>query len=180
MLRGERVELRERLPADVPVLHAELYADVATRLRADSRPWRPLREADSPFAPREPRDGEAVFSVVELDSGELAGAALLWGIDQHNRLAHLGLTLRPACRGRGFGTDVVRVLCRYGFDLLGLHRLQVDTLADNLPMIRAAVAAGFTVEGTLRQSAWVDGHFLDEVLLGRLRPAATDPGTLQP
>jgi len=24
------------------VLHAELYEDIATRMRADSRPWRPI------------------------------------------------------------------------------------------------------------------------------------------
>ncbi|MFD8482071.1 GNAT family N-acetyltransferase [Kitasatospora sp. NPDC059673] len=71
-------------------------------------------------------------------------------------------------RGRGLGTDVVRVLCRYGFGVRGLHRLQVDTLADNAAMIGAAERAGFRVEGTLRGAAWVSGRFVDEVLLGLL------------
>lgn len=75
---------------------------------------------------------------MELASGELAGEALLWAIDLHNRTAHLGLSLRPACRGRGLGTDVVVALCEYGFAVRGLHRLQVDTLASNTAMIRAA------------------------------------------
>ena len=39
MLHGQRVTLRARLDADVPVLHAELHDDVETRSRADSRPW---------------------------------------------------------------------------------------------------------------------------------------------
>lgn len=37
-LRGEVAGLRARLESDVPVLHAGLYDDVATRSRADSRP----------------------------------------------------------------------------------------------------------------------------------------------
>jgi len=49
-----------------------------------------------------------------------------------------------------------------------LHRLQVETLADNHPMINAATRAGFTLEGTLRAYAWVDGHFADAVILGQL------------
>ena len=58
-------------------------------------------------------------------------------IDLHYRRAHLGLSLRPAFRGRGLGTDMVVALCRYGFAVRGLHRLQVDTLASNTAMIRA-------------------------------------------
>src|SRR5205814_1355008 len=67
-------------------------------------------------------------------------------------------------RGRGLASDVIRVLCGYGFAVRGLHRLQIETLADNTPMIRASAAAGFLPEGTLRHSAWVDGEFADQVV----------------
>ncbi len=170
MLRGRTVGLRARLDADVPILHAQLYDDVATRSRADSRPWRPIPpgSAASPYAVTDPTDDAARFSVVELSDGALAGEALLWEIDAHNRTAHLGISLLPSCRHRGLGTDVVRVLCRYGFDVLGLHRLQVEAVADNIAMIKAARAAGFVLEGTLRGASWVDGKFVDETVLGLL------------
>ncbi|MEU6868089.1 GNAT family protein [Streptomyces sp. NPDC046876] len=168
MIQGRLAGLRARHADDVAVLHAELYEDVPTRSRADSRPWRPLSAAGghSPYEPAAPADGAAVFSVVDRASGELAGEALLWGIDTHNRSAHLGISLRPGSRGRGIGAEVVQLLCHYGFTVRGLHRLQVDTLADNTAMIGAARRAGFTLEGTLRRSAWVSGAFVDEVVLG--------------
>jgi RimJ/RimL family protein N-acetyltransferase len=184
MLRGQKIGLRARHEADVAVLHAELYDDVATRSRADSRAWRPVSPGStaSPYAVGEPRDDNAVFSVVDLADGALAGDALLWGIDSHNRLAHLGMSLRPAFRGRGLGTDAVRVLCGYGFGVLGMNRLQIETLADNEALIRSAVRVGFVPEGTIRRSAWVDGAFADEVVLGllaaeyaRTGPAAAGP-----
>lgn len=171
MLRGTHVGLRARHESDVLVLQAELYDDVSMRVRADSRPWLPIPPvaAASPYYASGPRDDVAVFSVVDLlDGDSLAGEALLWGIDTHNRSAHLGISLRPAYRGRSLGGDVVNVLCRYGFDIRGLHRLQVDTLADNAPMIAAAKKAGFVVEGVTRQSAWVEGRFLDDTVLGLL------------
>ena len=173
MLRTGKVGLRARDEADVAILHAELYEDIATRMQADARPWRPIPvgSAASPYAVSEPRDDVACFSVVELAGGDLAGEALLWAIDLHNRAAHLGLSLRPAFRGGGLGTDVVVALCDYGFAVRGLHRLQVDTLASNTAMIRAASRAGFVHEGTLRRAAWVNGEFADEVILGML---ATD------
>ena len=170
MLRGDKIGLRARHETDVPVLQSELYDDVATRSRADSRPWRPITpgSAASPFAVADPTDDAACFSVVDLADDTLVGDALLWAIDHHNRAAHIGISLRPSFRGRGLATDVVRVLCEYGFQVLGLHRLQIETLTDNEPMIRAAAQVGFVEEGRLRGSAWVSGDFADEVILGLL------------
>jgi RimJ/RimL family protein N-acetyltransferase len=170
MLRGEVIGLRARQEADVPILDVELHDDVATSVRGTRKPWRPYvtGTAASPYTPKEPRDDSANFSVVTLADDELAGEAGLWSIDSHNRSAHIGVALRPAFRGKGLGTDIVRVLSYYGFVILGMHRLQVDTLADNAGMIKAAERAGFTREGVHREVAWIAGAFLDEVVLGML------------
>ncbi|MEU9347608.1 GNAT family protein [Streptomyces sp. NPDC048278] len=180
MLRGETVGLRARHEEDIPVLRAELYDDVVNSSRADSRPWRPVSPtAEDPRLTVDHQDDETVkFSVVELAGGTLVGGATLWGVDSHNRGAHIGLNLLPSARGKGYGTDVVAVLCRYGFVVRGLRRLQIETLADNAAMLRAAERNGFVREGVLRSSAWVMGEFLDEVLLGLLaeewQPASND------
>ena len=153
----------------MPVLHAELYDNVEGRSRDSAHPWRPISLGPaSPFAVAAPSDDAAPFSVVELVGGELAGEAALWDIDLHNRTAHIGISLRPSFRGRGLGTDAVGVLCYYGFAIRGLNRLQIETLGDNLAMQRAATKVGFLAEGTRRRSAWVNGDFADECLLGLL------------
>ncbi|OXM73500.1 MULTISPECIES: GNAT family N-acetyltransferase [Amycolatopsis] len=170
MLKGDLVGLRARHEADIPVLRTELYDDVVTGSRADGRPWRPLRpDTKDPRLVGDDTDpGHVPFSVVELAGDTLIGTATMWGIDTHHRSAHIGLGLLPSARGKGYGTDVVAVLCHYGFVVRGLHRLQIETLADNFPMLRAAERNGFVREGVLRSSSWVMGEFLDEVLLGLL------------
>ncbi|MEV6604180.1 GNAT family protein [Kutzneria sp. NPDC051319] len=170
MIQGGKIGLRARHESDVAVLHEELYEDVAMRARADSRPWRPtpVESGKSPFTVTGPSDEAACFSVIELEQGELAGEALLWGIDTHNRMAHIGIALRPAFRGRGLSLDVLRTLCEYGYAVRGLQRLQIETLADNGAMLAAATGAGFTREGTLRRSAWAYGAYADEAILGLL------------
>jgi RimJ/RimL family protein N-acetyltransferase len=181
VLCGELVGLRAQLDSDIEVFEADLLNEVETRARSDSRPWRPVApgSADSPYRGAGGHGEEVKFSVVELATGDLAGEAILWAVDLHNRGAHIGLSLLPAFRGKHLGTDVVRVLCRYGFAIRGLHRLQIETLADNHAMIRAATRAGFVPEGTLRGAAWVDGTFMDEVVLGQLaaewRQAGSSP-----
>ena len=169
MLRGEKVLLRARHEDDVAVLHADLHDDVVGWSRSDDGPWRPVPVSSSQYAPKPPADQVAIFTVVRASDDEIAGTALLWGIDMLSRLAHIGLSLRPAMRGGGLGTDVVRVLTRYGFRTLGLNRLALETLSDNAAMVAAAKRAGFQLEGTLRECAWVDGEFLDIVLYGLLK-----------
>ncbi|GHH91569.1 GNAT family N-acetyltransferase [Streptomyces capillispiralis] len=170
MLKGDKVGLRARHEDDIPVLRTELYDDVVNSARAEAGPWRPIAPGskDPRLVVDDEADGRVPFSVVELAGGTLIGTATLWGIDTHNRCAHIGLGLLPSSRGQGYGTDVVAVLCHYGFVVRGLHRLQIETLADNSAMLRSAERNGFVREGVLRSSAWVMGEFLDEVLLGLL------------
>lgn len=170
MLKGSKVGLRARHEDDIPILRTELYDDVAGASRAESRPWRPITPGskDPRLVVDDKEEGHVPFSVVELAGGTLVGTASLWGIDNHHRSAHLGLGLLPSARGKGYGTDVVAVLCHYGFVVRGLHRLQIETLSDNAGMLRSAERNGFVREGVLRSSAWVMGEFLDEVLLGLL------------
>lgn len=170
MLRGSKVGLRARREDDLPVLRAELYDDVVTSSRSSGVPWRPTvaGSGDSRLVLDDGDPTRVPFAVAELDGGALIGAAALWGIDTHNRCAHVGLQLLPSARGKGFGTDAVATLCHYGFVVRGLRRLQVDTLRDNTAMVRSAERNGFVREGVLRSSAWVMGEFVDEVMLGLL------------
>ena len=74
---------------------------------------------------------------------ELVGSIALWGIDQYNRGGHLGITIGPSYRGKGYGTDACRVLLRFAFVDRGLHRVQLETLSSNLAGQRAYEKAGF-------------------------------------
>ncbi len=92
-----------------PLLDAEIYDDVTTWRRPI--PGRGNRFRPARTARRRIRPTRLPFSVVQLSDDELAGEALLRGIDLHNRPMHLALALRLAFRGHGFGVDVVQMLC---------------------------------------------------------------------
>jgi RimJ/RimL family protein N-acetyltransferase len=176
MLVGRTVALRARLESDVAVLHAGIYDDVLGQSESDNGAWRPVSPTVelSPYRVRENRPEQAPFTIVALDDQRIVGEALLWGIDAHNRGAHLGIALLPHERGRGHGLDTVQVLCRYAFRILGLHRVQMETNTPNVAMRAMAKRAGFTEEGVLRHAAWFDGRFVDEVVLGLVVDHWTD------
>lgn len=172
MFRGSNVVLRSRLESDVPILHRDLYEDVPTRVRTEESPWRPLSPDASPFKPKPAdapnRDRVSVFTAADPSTDEPLGSCLLWGIDHFNRSAHIGLAFRPVARGKGLGRETLQLLCQYGFQILGLNRIGIETLTDNEAMIRAALGAGFSREGTLRQVGWVNGALVDEAIFGLL------------
>lgn len=160
--------LRAQTEADKKIMDAEILGDVETWVRGDESPWRPqVRDFAESRAAHLENEKVSAFTVAMPDD-EPAGMASLWGIDFYNRKAHIGLSLRPTHRGKGLGTDVVRVLCRYAFVVLGLHRVGIETLADNEAMIRSAQRVGFVREGVLRRDGWVMGKFLDIHMFGLL------------
>lgn len=175
MLYGESVILRAHRRDDVAALQRVLRDDVETVALMEDAPWVPhsLEMAQARFDKRLAEDPakDAVWLIVQRrddPDGQAVGEAGLWGIDLHLRRAHLGIVLARDARRSGLGTDVLRVLCDYAFRVRALNRQQVDTLAANAAMNGSAEAVGFQREGLLRSACWLDGTFVDEVILGLL------------
>ena len=181
MLRGEIVGLRAQQDSDIEIFETELLNDVETRMRSDSRPWRPVAPGspDSPYRAR-PADRSATVIRSPPSSwppGNWSAMRCCGASTCTTATRTSGSRCGRRSAGEHLGTDIVRVLCRYGFAIRGLHRLQITTLADNHAMIAAAIRAGFVLEGTSRDVAWVNGSFADGVTLSQLagewsRPAS--------
>lgn len=83
-------------------------------------------------------------------------AALAVGIDDPSRL------------GQGLGTEAIRLVATYAFDVLGMRRLSLRVLGFNARAIRAYESCGFVVEGRERRAALIDGERHDDVIMGLL------------
>ena len=57
----------------------------------------------------------------------------------------------------------------YGFRTLNLDRIFLRVNADNERGVRAYAAAGFVHEGVMRKHYYVDGAYVDSVIMGVLR-----------
>lgn len=115
------------------------------------------------------RDDPTVFAfAIETLAGELCGACDLRQVNGRSRTAMMGLWIGLPFWNRGFGTDAVRTLCRFGFHELNLRRIGLDVLETNPPGVRAYEKVGFRVEGRLRQAHFVDGRHVDMLVMGLL------------
>ena len=174
MLRGERVVLRAIERADVADLHTWGRDPAVWPLTSD-QPWTPTTVADAEKqydeGTRWRADDKDVPFAIEVD-GRLVGSVALFDLDLLSRRAQLGMLLGPDFRGQGLGRDAIAVVLRYAFAHRGLHRVALEVLADNEPAVRCYRACGFVEEGRLRDDAWVDGRFVDQL---RMAVLSTDP-----
>ncbi len=180
MFSSDRVRLRPATPDDAPGLYA-LDFDPETHLIADDRPFMPKSlealRAEMEKQLTEPRDGEKFVSFLAetVADNTMIGVVVLWGIDQFNQLAHIGISLLPAARGQGYGPEMVKLICLYGFRFRNLRRLEIETLASNRAMRSCAEACGFVHEGTQRQREFDGEGHADVALYGLLRSEWTRP-----
>lgn len=180
MLLSENLLLRAERRDDLPVLHAAFDLDPGVHALVSEDPWRPVtlerREAGFDARQGASADGgptaDVRFAVQLRDDAQerCVGYGSVWGLDLHNRIAHLGLALVPDVRGRGLGRQLVGLLCEYAFLHRDLHRVQLETLGTNVAMQSVARACGFTQEGRRREVAFVTGARDDEVIFGLLAP----------
>jgi RimJ/RimL family protein N-acetyltransferase len=110
------------------------------------------------------------FAIVTRDGDLYVGNCDLREINLLDRNATLGIAIgRTEQWGRGFGSEAVALLCRHGFDDLGLHRIALSCYANNERGLRLYARLGFTVEGRRREHVLIDGCWVDEIVLGLLR-----------
>ena len=114
----------------------------------------------------------ASLAVRPSDHEDLLGLAQLLAIHPVHRHAELRIKLSPGQTGKGFGTEAVRQLCRFGFDDLNLQRIYLYVFSDNARAIASYGKVGFEQEGVLRRHAHVDGSYRDVAIMGLLRDFA--------
>jgi RimJ/RimL family protein N-acetyltransferase len=168
-LTGEKVRLRPLVLPDAPRLVALLGDPAVSRNLRLRTPVTLAAEREFIAALAHATD-QLVLGITALDGGRLMGVCGLHQLGDPARQAELGLFVGgPEEWGKGFGTEVTRLLCVHGFEVLGLNRIWLHVYADNERGRRAYERVGFRREGLLRQAAVREGEHVDVVAMGLLR-----------
>lgn len=102
--------------------------------------------------------------------GELVGDVALQDINWRDRSCSVGMGMaRLSDRGQGYGAEALRLMLGYGFDALGLERIEARTLDVNARARRLLERTGFVCEGRERAAVYLGGARRDRLLYGMLR-----------
>lgn len=104
------------------------------------------------------------FAIEPLDAeGQFAGACSLQQIDMRNRHAELGVWMASReQRGQGYGTEAVRLLLSYAFEVMRLDKVYLGAYDFNEGGLRAYERVGFRYEGRLQNMLHYEGRYWDE------------------
>lgn len=94
----------------------------------------------------------------------------LIAIDWQNRSAEIGIHIgEKEYWDQGFGTKSMRLMLKHGFNNLNLHRLWLRVFEINQRAIRSYEKAGFIQEGKFRQAQYLDGKYVDVMIMSMLQ-----------
>jgi RimJ/RimL family protein N-acetyltransferase len=173
ILRGPRdsdVDDRLRLPIDPE--EEDLYGS-AWRREWDGRRYHTREYLTAGSSSPDPR---AYAWKVEYDGHCIGSAALDVNPEQHSAEYSVGLFV-AALRGRGLGREITRLVLAWAFDVLGVHRVELQVLASNSRAINCYLACGFHQEGVRREAELYPDGWKDFIMMGILRSEhAAQPG----
>jgi ribosomal-protein-alanine N-acetyltransferase len=176
-MRTERLLLRPPQPQDW-----RPWAELRQASRDYLVPWEPQWGPDhlteyafrQRFLRRREDDSSRTFFLFEGDDGPIVGGITFnnihYGVAQ---TASFGYWLGESFAGQGYMTEALRRLVRYGFEDIGLHRLEAFCIPENRRSRNVIERIGFKEEGFLRQYLKINGEWRDHVLYSLLRSDQT-------
>lgn len=170
-IHTDRLRLRPLTPQDAASLLA-IFSDSEVMRYWNTPPWSSLDEAQSFIETSTQamhQQQSITLGIVQQATGEITGKCMLFNHDPDSKRAEIGFGIGRPHWGQGLVAEAGQALIAYGFDTLGLRRIEAEIDPDNLASGKALKRLGFVKEGHLRQRWEINGVVSDSALYGLLR-----------
>lgn len=153
----------EDLPARVdcmnnPKVYGNMHFEVPVRLNNTQR-W---------FEKNQTQDNRS--DVTFLIDDRIVAFGGITSIDRSVGKGELYIFVKPDIQTKGLGTQATGLLCKYGFEKLGLNKIYLETNEDNFIAQRVYEKCGFKLEGRLRyEYRNNNGELKDRLYFGLLK-----------
>ncbi len=111
-----------------------------------------------------------IFAIVLLDKDKHIGNIKIGPIHQHYNFAEISYFIGdPLSWGKGYASNAISLVCKFGFEKLKLHKIQAGVVGSNISSIRALEKCGFVKEGCFRQKLYSPSGAEDHLYYGLLK-----------
>jgi RimJ/RimL family protein N-acetyltransferase len=124
-------------------------------------------------------DGFSFVIAEEADPTSGIGSIGLWLQEIESGRASIGYWIVEGARGRSMATHALRAVVSFAFEELAIPRLHLFVEPWNVASARAAAAAGFSREATLRGWERIDGEQRDADCFALLHAEWAEWGTMR-
>lgn len=114
------------------------------------------------------------FAVIERSTGRMIGTCGFTRFRYEDDCGEIGYVLSPDAWGKGYAVEALRSLLSFGFDTLGLERIEARIIEGNVRSFRVAEKLGMTFEGYMRHGMRIKGALRTIGISSILRGEMTD------
>lgn len=109
-----------------------------------------------------------MFSIVDVNTGELLGACGLCYIDWINRNADFSIYIGKddLYIDEKYAIEAAQIMMKYGFEELNLHRLWSEIYSFDEAKKVMFDRLGFKLEGVHKETHWTEGKWCDSLFYG--------------
>lgn len=174
---GKQIYLRDVRISDVNENYQKWMNDPAVNQYLETRYVPQSQENIRRYVEKMDGNPDEIFLAICLkESDQHIGNIKLGPINWIHRFADISLLIgEKSIWGQGIATEAIRLLSRFAFGVLNLHKLRSGCYENNKGSARAFLKVGFVEEGALRKQWLVDGKYQDEIVFG-LCPEEIDIG----
>ena len=108
------------------------------------------------------------FAIVDKSNDVLMGCIDFMAISKRNQKAEIGYWIGVEFWNKGFVTEAMKAMVRYGFEELKLNKITCRHMSTNPASGKVMLKAGLKHEGTLREENFKNGKFVDSEVYGIL------------
>jgi RimJ/RimL family protein N-acetyltransferase len=109
------------------------------------------------------------FVIIDHEDNSIAGACGLDEINRKDLVCNLGYWVRASRLNLGAARQAARLIAEFGFNEIGLNRLEIVVATGNKPSQRVAESVGAVYEGVQRQRIRVGETVHDAQMFALLR-----------
>jgi len=114
-------------------------------------------------------DGTGIWwAIVSPDQKIFYGAGGFCDLSTVHRKAEIGFWLFPEFWGKGIMKEAMPLICNYGFENLGLHRIEGFVDPENANCKKAMAKLDFQHEGTMKECEIKNGKFISIEIYAKL------------
>jgi len=108
------------------------------------------------------------WAVMHKSDNKVIGIVQVCNYKARHFRGELGYTFARSCWGKGIATEAAQAAIDFGFNVLGLHRIEATVDPRNMASKRVLEKCGFQYEGLLRDCYFLRNEFCDRMVFALL------------
>ena len=116
------------------------------------------------------KSNKVVYFAIADKNDTPVGYIFLNNINLLHRNCYLGIVIGDSTqRGKGIGSEAIKLLSEYAFNTLNLNKITVEVVNQNKYAIKVYEKLGFVNEGCMKQQFFSNGEYYDVIIMSKFK-----------